>query len=121
MTGDELDEQALERALTAPGSPGELADEETFLAMYRAAGSATTSGAGRTVRRVGTSATLAVVFAVAGTGVAAAYSSSLPDPVQRVAHTVLAPLGVPAAGRRDHAHAPKDRQPPGALHKTTPS
>ncbi|GAA4690197.1 hypothetical protein [Nocardioides conyzicola] len=101
MSVDEFDEQALERALQAPGTMAELAEEERYLAMFRSArtgaGTATAVGSGRrNVRRLGTGVTLAVALAVATGGVAAAYSSHLPDPVQRAVHSVLAPIGVPA-------------------------
>jgi hypothetical protein len=102
MTNEEFDEEALKRALGAPGSPTELAGEQTYREMFRAARSPAVAMAspapGRTaVRRLGTGATLAVVVALATGGVAAAYSSNLPAPVQRAVHSVLSPLGVPAA------------------------
>lgn len=99
--GDERDQASLERALRAPGSAEELAEQERYVAMFRAARApapAAAGGAARTaIRRLGTGGTLAVVFAVASAGVAAAYSRSLPDPVQRAFHSVLAPIGVPPA------------------------
>ncbi|GAA1767638.1 hypothetical protein GCM10009795_012550 [Nocardioides hankookensis] len=100
MPYDEMDEQEIERALSAPGTVAELADEETYLAMFRAAQAGAAPGVvvpmtGRTARRVGTTAILAASVALATTGVAAAYSSNLPEPVQRAVHSVLAPLGVP--------------------------
>jgi len=103
MTNEEFDEEALMRALRAPGSPTELAGEQTYRDMFRAAQSTTTAvvpttAGGRTaVRRLGAGTTLAVVVALATGGVAAAYSSNLPAPVQRAVHSVLSPLGVPAA------------------------
>src|SRR4051794_14709836 len=111
METDEFDEQALVRALQAHGTTTELADEERYLAMFRDAGPTTAPVPGggiggiagrRTARRLGTGVTLAVVVAVATGGVAAAYSSNLPDPVQRAVASVLAPLGVPE---------PEDTQP----------
>jgi outer membrane biosynthesis protein TonB len=102
MTSEEFDEQALINALTAPGSPAELGDEQRYREMFRAAqatpvaAAATPSLVGhRAVRRLGAGTTLAVVVALATGGVAAAYSSNLPDPVQRAVHSVLSPLGVP--------------------------
>lgn len=101
-----FDEHDLVRALNAPPTAAELADEATYRAMFRAEGPARLAnvtllrpGAGRTaVRRVGTASTLAAVFALAGAGVAAAaYSSHLPAPVQGAVHRVLGPIGVPAA------------------------
>lgn len=102
MASDEYDESELTRALQAPGTTAELADEERYLAMFRAAHADAAdgvvvpmAGARRTVRRLGAGTTIAVMVALATGGVAAAYSSNLPDPVQRAVHSVLAPLGVP--------------------------
>ncbi len=104
MTSEEFDEQALIDALTAPGSPVELGDEQRYREMFRTAQAttpvvaATPSLVGhRAVRRLGAGASLAVVVALATGGVAAAYSSNLPDPVQRAVHSVLSPIGVPPA------------------------
>src|SRR6478752_36155 len=104
MTSEEFDEQALINALTAPGSPAELGDEQRYREMFRAAQATTPVAAagptlvgGRAVRRLGAGASLAVVVALATGGVAAAYSSNLPDPVQRAVHSVLSPIGVPPA------------------------
>ncbi|KQW53505.1 hypothetical protein ASC77_04280 [Nocardioides sp. Root1257] len=102
MAPDEMDEHELERALSAPGTAAELADQEKYVAMFRAAQPAAAPTvvvpmARRTARRVGTTAILAAAVAVATGGVAAAYSSNLPAPVQRAVHSVLAPLGVPQA------------------------
>jgi hypothetical protein len=116
MTNESFDEEALKRALRSPGSPTELADEQTYRAMFRAAQSpapvaiASTSGRTAAVRRLGTGTTLAVVVALATGGVAAAYSSNLPAPVQRAVHSVLSPLGVPAAEPK--RPAVEDRQSP---------
>ncbi|MBA2953389.1 hypothetical protein GON03_03620 [Nocardioides sp. MAH-18] len=100
-----FDEHDLVRALNAPPTPTELADEATYRALYRAEGPTAAPSvtllrpvSGRTVRRVGTASTLAVAFALAGAGVAAAaYSSHLPAPVQGAVHRVLGPIGVPPA------------------------
>jgi hypothetical protein len=94
-----FDEHDLVRALNAPATPAELADEATYRALFRAEGPTLLRPvSGRTVRRVGTASTLAVAFALAGAGVAAAaYSSHLPAPVQGAVHRVLGPIGVPAA------------------------
>ncbi len=90
MSGQEPDGQDLERALRAPGSPAELADQDRYLAMFRAARDAAgttpaapvaTAGATRrTVRRLGTGSVAALVIAVGTAGVAAAYTASLPAP-----------------------------------------
>jgi outer membrane biosynthesis protein TonB len=107
MTNEEFDEQALISALTAPGSPAELGDEQRYREMFRAAQASPVAVApaavGRTaVRRLGAGTSLAVVFALATGGVAAAYSSNLPDPVQRAVHSVLSPIGVPAVEPERH-------------------
>lgn len=121
MSGHEFDEKSLERALRAPGSPAELSGEGEYLAMFRAEQSAgatvtpigASRGTGRrAARRLGTSSTLAMVFAVATAGVAAAYSSNLPSPVQRAVHSVLAPLGVPAAEPRQPVADPEPPHSP---------
>lgn len=104
MTGG-FDEQDLVRALTAPPTAAELADEAIYRALFLAEGPTAVPGvtvlrpgAARAVRRVGAASTLAVAFALAGAGVAAAaYSSHLPAPVQGAFHRVLGPVGVPAA------------------------
>jgi hypothetical protein len=85
-------------ALRAPAQPAELAGEDAALAMFRGS---PTAGAGqvrrtRHLRRVGVgSAGVVLGLALTG-GVAAAYTTGLPDPVQNAFHSVLAPLGVPA-------------------------
>ena len=69
----------------------------------RGRGRGAPAGVGRTaVRRLGAGTSLAVVVALATGGVAAAYSSKLPDPVQRAVHSVLSPLGVPEAESQRH-------------------
>lgn len=93
-------------ALTADGRPGELADRDAALAAFRsarqrnAAGEAASRHRGMSFRRplTGLSVRLASIGAallVAAGMAAAAYTQALPDPVQRLAHTVFAPLGVP--------------------------
>lgn len=123
-----FDEHDLMRALNAPATPAELADESTYRALFRAEGPAAVPSvtllrpvSGRTVRRVGTASTLAAVFALAGAGVAAAaYSSHLPTPVQGAVHRVLGPIGVPPADRQapvdqvqaDQVAPPQPEAPP---------
>lgn len=114
MTGERLDEQELVRALRSPGSPAELAGEESYLAMFREHGPRgggsddNNPGPRRTAaRRIGTSVTLAAVVAVASAGVAAAYSSHLPDPLQSAAHRVLGPVGVPPVAPRRAPEQPR--------------
>ena len=129
---DEIDDTTLEGALRAPGSPAELADEKTYRAMFREAQSAAGAPPGTTgvvasgprsvARRVGAGSALAVVIAVASTGVAAAYSANLPAPVQRAVHSVLAPVGVPAAApERPVARTPERAEPEAPTTSSVPS
>jgi hypothetical protein len=95
---DDLSQYAdLVDALQAPGSPDELADEQTFLAAYRGtypAPAVVLSLPRRVVGRFGVGGTALIVAAVVGTGgVAAAVTGNLPDPVQEFAHSVI---GAPA-------------------------
>lgn len=84
------------RALRAPGSPAELVGEREILTAYRA--SRPTRGRLRLVSRLGASGSVALaVVALSGGVAAAAYTQTLPDPIQRIAHRMLAPIGVPAA------------------------
>jgi hypothetical protein len=87
------------RALTAGGDPRELADRDAAAAMFRAS---IRPASGR-LRRwrprlplhpVRAAVAAGVTAAVAGT-TAAAYAAVLPAPVQHIAHSVFAPLGVP--------------------------
>jgi hypothetical protein len=98
------DDDPLVRALRAPGSSAELAGEDDALAAFRSA--VPRRSRRRLARRMGTGAgTLAVAVALSG-GVAAAYTHTLPDPVQRVAHSWFGEIGVgaPTAGRAAPAH-----------------
>lgn len=85
---------ALVRALRAPGSPAELAGEDAALAAFRTV----RRRRGGLVRRLGTGGTavVAVVALSGGVAAAAAYTNSLPQPMQRLAHTTLGKVGVPA-------------------------
>jgi hypothetical protein len=105
------------RALTGPAAPDELTGEAEALAAFRAAGvGAVRSGRSRArhtaaVRWGMGAGTFVVAIALSG-GVAAAYTSSLPEPLQRVANALLGPVGVPApkpqarsaAGGTRHQH-----------------
>lgn len=102
---DPFDDQPLVRSLREPGSPGELADQDLYLAMFRETrggrrvvpsppGTPRRPG-GRAARRLGAGTTLTIAIAVAGGGVAAAYTANLPEPLQRFAHDVLGPVNVP--------------------------
>lgn len=90
-------------ALTADGRPDELAGREAALAAFRAAGQrdatrkADSRRRGATFRRpLALRTRLAAIGAavVVVGGAAAAYAQALPGPVQQLAHTVFAPLGV---------------------------
>lgn len=88
------DSDPLVRALRAPATPAELTGEADFVAAYRA--QQPRRSLGRVVGRFGIGATTAVTTIALSAGVAAAYGRVLPDPVQRIAHSVLGPVGVPA-------------------------
>ena len=93
-------------ALTADGRPDELAGREAAAAAFRAAGRRDAAGGPARRRRASVrgprttlSQRLAAIGAVAVVAVgvaAAAYTQALPGPAQELAHTVFAPLGVPA-------------------------
>ena len=98
-------------ALTADGRPEELAGRDAALAAFRgarqrnAAGKAAPRRRGVPLRRPhnGFSARVAAIGAallVAAGAAAAAYAQALPGPVQQLAHTVFAPLGVPSGQRQ---------------------
>jgi hypothetical protein len=95
----------LVRALRATGSATELADEERYVAAFRDAGrSSVRSLPRRAVGRFGVGGTAVVVTVALTSGVAAAYTGHLPDPVQQIAHTVLgAPAPGPAGRHRPQA------------------
>ncbi|HEX3824774.1 MAG TPA: hypothetical protein VHV79_09950 [Mycobacteriales bacterium] len=88
------------RALTGPASGDELAGEAEALAAFRAAVPLRSRRqyAGRL--GIGGSA-LGIAIALSG-GVAAAYSGSLPTPVQRVTYDVGSWAGVPAPQHHHH-------------------
>ena len=88
----------LVRALRAPGTTSELADEAQVLAAFRSARPVTgiRSLPRRAAGRLGAGGTAVVVTVALTSGVAAAYTGNLPDPVQRVVHSVLGPIGAPA-------------------------
>jgi hypothetical protein len=94
-------------ALTASGRPHELAGREAALAAFRAASrQPTPARSARSARhrgplRIALPARLAVaaaaVIAVLGGLTAAAAAQVLPPQVQRIAYSVLTPLGVPVS------------------------
>ena len=100
------------RALTADARPDELAGRDAARTAFRAAGQgeAASQAAGRRpgapfrqpsagLPRRRMAAIAAGLIAVAGL-TAAAYAQALPEPVQQVAHTVFAPLGMPDGQRQ---------------------
>ncbi|HEX4189970.1 MAG TPA: hypothetical protein VHZ06_03175 [Marmoricola sp.] len=101
---EHLPANPLVRALRAPGSPAELAREAEFVAAFRAAQQPQGS-VRRLAGRVGIAATATVTTVVLTAGVAAAYGRVLPQPVQRLAHSVLGPVGVPAPHTRHRTTA----------------
>lgn len=109
MAHDEFDEpwedDPLVRALRAPGSADELAHEREYVAAYRSA--RPRRGRVRLVGRFGIGATTVVTTIALSAGVAAAYGRVLPDPVQRFAHDVLGPVGVPDPAPERRAAEPR--------------
>ncbi len=106
------DDDPLVQALRAPATPAELAGETEALAAFRASGPKRSRR--RMARRLGTGAgTLAVAVALSG-GVAAAYTHSLPDPMQSVAHGLLGAVGVPAPHPAAHRAVAKATHPHGS-------
>jgi hypothetical protein len=123
------DDDPLVRALRAPGTPSELAGEDAALAAFRSA--VPRRSKRRLARRMGTGAgTLAIAVAFSG-GVAAAYTHTLPDPMQRVAHSWFGGIGVgaphpshivTAALRRPHpTHGPGSPAAPNPSGTTAPA
>jgi hypothetical protein len=95
------------RALTADGHPRELAGRETALAAFRAASRQPRRRVRPSIRPTGTARLGAVAGAVVATLAAltaAAYAQALPAPVQRIAYSVFASLGVPNSQPAAPAH-----------------
>src|SRR5205085_2773753 len=91
----------LVRALRAPGTEAELADEGQYVAAFRSAQGSTSvrSLPHRTVGRLGAGGTAVVLTVALTSGMAAAYTGHLPDPLQQIAHRVIgAPAPVTGAG-----------------------
>lgn len=81
----------LVQALTAPGTPEELGGEHDAMQMFRRFGTRHL----RMLRRLGTGGTALTIALVASGGVAAAaYSQSLPSPLQSAASSVFGWAGV---------------------------
>lgn len=99
------------RALRAPATPEELATETEYLTMFRAVSTlpAAEVRPSRPLRRIGRlgvgTATVMATVVLTGGVAAAAYTRTLPGPVQEIAHGMLGPIGVPAppAPRREAA------------------
>jgi len=110
----EYDDDALVRALQSSGTTTELQDEERYLAMFREAQPAgpVRSLPRRTIGRLGAGGTAVVVTVALTSGVAAAYTGHLPDPVQRLAHTVI---GAPAPDHESAQHHGAGPRPGGAV------
>lgn len=110
---EDWSDDPLVRALRAPGTPAELSGEAQFVAAYRAQRSRGSVGRGRLAGRFGLGATTVVTTIALTGGMAAAYTNTLPDPVQRFAHEVLGPVGVPAAPpQRPSAKKPEPAEEP---------
>jgi hypothetical protein len=90
----------LVRALTGPASGEELAGEATAMAAFRAA--VPVRSRRRFAGRLGVGGSALVVAVTLSGGVAAAYNSSLPAPLQRFASHVTSGLGVLAVPPANH-------------------
>jgi hypothetical protein len=111
------------RALTGPGTPEELAGEAEALAAFTAAVPARSRR--RFVGRLGIAGSaLGIAVAMSG-GAAAAYTGSLPDPLQRFAADVFGVIGVdqpedePATTANDKHALPPVTTPTAATSLTT--
>ena len=93
----------LVRALRAPGTAAELAEEEQYVASFREARGSTSTVRPlprRTIGRLGAGGTAVVMTVALTSGMAAAYTGHLPDPVQQIAHSVIgAPAPAEGSGR----------------------
>lgn len=110
------DVAAVLAAASAPASAAELSGEADAIAMFRAANGADAVApvvdldARRSNRRTFSRAAMVGIAAgiiLGGTGVAAAATGNLPDPVQTVAHDTLSHIGVSVP-----APPPKAPRPP---------
>ncbi|MDX6372567.1 MAG: hypothetical protein QOD98_1555, partial [Nocardioidaceae bacterium] len=116
--------EELLRALRAPGSAGELGEEEQYVAMFRAAQASADAAPvplaprrRRSVSRFGAGSAFVVALAVGGSA-AAAYTNNLPEPIQRFAHRALGPVAPPAPQEQ---HQAKDHPTAAATPSTTPT
>ena len=118
----------LVRALRAPGTSQELADQDRYVAAFRETRPRTLrSLPRRAAGRLGAGGTAVVVTVALSSGVAAAYTGNLPDPVQSVVNSVLGPIGPPAPDSGSHhatsagsAHGSQAVQPPATGTTSTP-
>lgn len=110
------------RALTGPATPQELAGEGEALAAFQAA--VPVRSRRRLVGRLGVGgSTLGIAIALSG-GVAAAYTSSLPTPVQQFAHDIttwLGPVKVPDAPNNKPKISSTGRPAPVSTTSPTPA
>src|SRR3954467_3131627 len=91
----------LVRALRAPGTATELADQEQYVAAFREArGPIVRSLPRRAAGRFGAGGTAGVVTVALTSGGAAAFTGHLPDPVQQVVHSVTGGVAPDADNRR---------------------
>lgn len=114
MEHDDLEafeDTPLVRALRAPGTADELAGEPTVLAAYRRAYSRRTRG--RVIGRIGIGGAAMLAGLTLTSGVtAAAYTRTLPAPVQTLAHGAFGGIGVPPApARTPEKTSPTDQRP----------
>jgi hypothetical protein len=118
-----VDPDDLLRALRAPGTATELADEEQYVAAFREAHrSNVRSLPRRAVGRLGAGGTAVVATVALTSGVAAAYTGHLPDPVQTIAHNVFGAPSPHAPGQqRPEASPPRTTDGGGSQAPTSPS
>jgi hypothetical protein len=103
MTDDDLDlDHPVVAALRAPAKPHELAGEDAALEMFRRTMPARRGR--RALRRIGVGGAGVVLGLALTGGVAAAYTTGLPDPMQDAAHAVLEPLPIPAPPTAEVRH-----------------
>lgn len=116
------------QALQAPGEADELTGLDGMLAEFRAA--VPRRSRRRLVHRVGTGATTVIVaIGLTGGVAAAAFTRTLPAPLQSAMHSLLGPVGVPAAEPAlPHPHASSGLHPastgasrPHSLHPPVPT
>lgn len=123
MTDDELAPfrtDPLLVALTAPAEPVELAGEDAAIAIFRST-AGPFSRRGRLLRLTTLGgAGVALGLAMTG-GVAAAYTSGLPAPMQQVVHDAIAPFGIPAPAAPPPSRPRHDRQRVTHVPRPTPA